>query len=97
MKLHSPEEVRDMFPENRRPGHVYTIAELAKRWSCSDNTTGFKGVSLTKRGTYSANISINGRVKYLGAYPTPEEAHAVYLAKAKELRGQFVPQEGQNR
>jgi len=31
--LFSPEQVRMMFPENRRP---YTVKSLAERWQCSD-------------------------------------------------------------
>lgn len=33
MNLYSPEDVRNMFPENRRP---YTVKALAERWGCSD-------------------------------------------------------------
>lgn len=52
------------------------------------NKTGFKGV-LKKRGRFQARINFKGRSLYFGVYDTPEEAHAVYCAKAKELFGEF--------
>lgn len=56
-----------------------------------DNTSGFKGVSETRSGAFSASISINGKVKYLGAFPTALEASEAYQRKALELRGEYVP------
>lgn len=53
-----------------------------------NNTTGFKGVS-GHLGKFEANISINGKKKYLGRYDTAEEASAVYQAKALEIHGEF--------
>ena len=56
-----------------------------------DNTSGLKGVTQTRSGTFAANISINGKVKYLGAFPTAVEASEAYQKKAQELRGEYVP------
>ena len=53
-----------------------------------DNTTGYKGVSL-QNGKYKTGIRVNGVHQHLGYYTTPEEAHAVYIAKAKELHGEY--------
>lgn len=52
------------------------------------NTSGFKGVTKCK-GKWKAQITFQSRIYYLGLYATPEEAHAAYLAKAKELQGVF--------
>lgn len=38
------------------------------------------GVKITRKGTYAAKRSFNGKPHYLGSYPTPELAHAAYLA-----------------
>lgn len=50
------------------------------------NTSGFLGVTRYKsRGNWVAGIKINGKRINLGYFDTPEEAHAAYLAKKKEL------------
>lgn len=41
-------------------------------------------------GNYQARISCNKKQYHLGSYPTPEEAHLVYLAKRKEFFGDFA-------
>lgn len=55
------------------------------------NTTGYKGVSPTYNGKkWRARIKVNGRQTHLGTFDTPEEAHAVYCEKARELHGEFA-------
>lgn len=52
----------------------------------SSNTSGFLGVTkYKKRNNWVAGIKINGKRINLGYFDSPEEAHAVYLAKKKEL------------
>lgn len=54
------------------------------------NKSGFKGVSLDKNtGKYKAQITVNGKLKYLGLFSTPEEASMVYNSHAKEHHGKF--------
>ena len=48
--------------------------------------SGFKGVS-PYRGRWQATIRIEGRLKWLGAYDTPEEAARVYDEAVLEHRG----------
>jgi hypothetical protein len=59
-----------------------------------DNVLGFKGVSIQpgRNKKYHAEICHNGNIIRLGNFYTPEEAHAVYLAKARELHGEFFTQ-----
>lgn len=45
---------------------------------------------IPKSGRYQARISCNKKQIHLGAFDTPEEAHGVYLAKRKELFGEFA-------
>lgn len=48
-----------------------------------------KGVS-TKRKKFRSQIGFRGKPINLGSFDTPEEAHAAYTAKAKELYGEFA-------
>lgn len=57
----------------------------------SDNTSGFKGVSFSKkRKKYRAYITRDGKQYYLGYFNTKEEAAEAYNEKAKELFGNFA-------
>lgn len=56
----------------------------------SDNSTGFKGVSRTASGRFSANIMIEGRSCYLGTFDTAAEAGAVYGAASNDAYGEFA-------
>jgi hypothetical protein len=63
-------------------------ANMGKR---SDNTSGFKGVCwypTTKK--WRAGIGCQGKVKTIGYFKTPEEAHAAYCEEAKRLFGEFA-------
>ena len=55
------------------------------------NASGFKGVHFDKRtGRWVAQIGIGGRREWLGYHDTPIQAHAAYVARAKELHGEFI-------
>lgn len=55
------------------------------------NTTGFKGVRFHKAaGRYVATIKVNKVAQHLGCFDTPEEAHAAYVAAAKNHFGEFA-------
>jgi len=55
------------------------------------NTSGFKGVSFDRRrGDWMAQITKEGRRYFIGRFATAEEAHAAYVAKARELFGEFA-------
>jgi hypothetical protein len=56
------------------------------------NTSGFKGVTRVTSGSqylWRAQIGINGKMKVLGWFSTPEEASACYQVAAKEAFGDF--------
>lgn len=48
-----------------------------------------KGIT-ANRNKWAAQIRINGKNTYLGSFDTPEQAHAVYAARARELHGEFA-------
>lgn len=83
--------------DDNRPANLRKVTHAQNQWNAKtrkDNTSGLKGVTeyRGKRGvSYSANISINGKVKYLGAFPTALEASEAYQKKALELRSEYVP------
>lgn len=57
----------------------------------SNSKSGLKGATQDKRtGKWVAYIGHEGRVKNLGAYDTPEEAHAAYCGAARVLHGEFA-------
>lgn len=60
------------------------------RSKMKNNTTGFKGVSLTPSGKFRVQIMRHG-VNYRPApFDTLEEAHAAYCKAAEELHGEFA-------
>ena len=57
----------------------------------SDNTSGFKGVTWHRAARrWMAQITCGGRAIYLGLFDSPAAAHAAYIAKARELFGEFA-------
>jgi hypothetical protein len=55
------------------------------------NTSGYKGVSIRRgSGKWRATIGRNGQIIHLGTFPTPQAAHAAYLAAARKLFGEFA-------
>lgn len=55
------------------------------------NRSGIKGVSYCKQtGRWRATVSIDGRMKQLGRFHSPEEAAAAYAAAATRLQGEFA-------
>lgn len=48
------------------------------------NKTGFLGVS-PHQGKFQAQIKVDGKVRTIGRFPTPEAAHAAYLEAKRQL------------
>lgn len=61
----------------------------ANRGRPKNNTTGFKGV-YRRRGKFAAGIKCGDKTVKIGVFATPEEAHAAYCEKARELHGEFA-------
>ncbi|MDR7875759.1 HNH endonuclease [Yersinia mollaretii] len=52
--------------------------------------TGFRGVDyMERKGKWRARIKINGKVKQIGTFNSPEDAGQAYASYAKNLRGEF--------
>lgn len=55
----------------------------------SNNKSGFKGVSRDNSTKWRAVIMVAGKYMYLGAFDTPEQAHAAYREAAEMYGGGF--------
>lgn len=56
-----------------------------------DNTSGYVGVAfIPEKGKWRARLSVDGRHKYLGYFPDPEQASAAYRKAISAIRGEFA-------
>lgn len=66
---------------------------MANKKMHKNNSSGVKGVYwCIQRKKWRASVRINGRNKHAGFFDDKEAAGAAYLAKAKELFGDFATQ-----
>lgn len=54
-----------------------------------DSLSGLKGVSL-RNGKWISKIKFKKKVRRLGVFNTPEEAHAAYVNAAREICGKYA-------
>ena len=78
--------------DNRRENlractHAQNLANAPKRIG---NTSGFKGVHRHHHDKWTAKISANGCVRYLGVFADKHEAARAYDVAAAELHGEFA-------
>jgi hypothetical protein len=79
---------------NNRRSNLRLATSSENKWNrgrLSTNTSGYKGVSWhngAKR--WQASIRVAYRLIYLGAFQTPEDAHAAYCEAAARLHGDFA-------
>lgn len=80
----------DGDPENNAISNLrigsFGINQQNIRLPQRNNSSGFLGVhKRTDSNTYRACVSVNGKLHYFGGFKTPEEAHAAYLEKKRQL------------
>ena len=82
---------RDGLDNRRANLRIATRAQNgANRLIRTANKTGFRGVVyLDRYKVFRAQISVSGVPSYIGSFKTAEEAHAAYLARDRELFGEF--------
>lgn len=85
--------------KNENQKNIYTqlhlidgtcVEMLEKRKYRSDNTSGFRGVSLQKNGRFRASIGFKGRRFYLGIYDSMQEAVEARMEAEEKIHGGFV-------
>ena len=79
--------------DNRRSNlRICTHAENMRNSKLNvKNTSGFKGVTWHKQiGKWMAQISLNGKRKYLGVFYDPIDAHEAYKIAALKMHGEFA-------
>lgn len=63
-----------------------SVNQQNKRKPRADNKSGLMGVGWHRRGKkWRAQITVQGKVIYLGLFSDPEEAHAAYLDAKRKL------------
>lgn len=79
---------------NDRPGNLREATVTQNAWNHRPHKRRIElpmGVRIIAwSGRYQARINCNKKQIHLGAYDTPEEAHAVYLEKRRELFKEFA-------
>lgn len=92
-----PEQQIDHINMDRSDNRTYNLrlatyaANNQNRKAQSNNTSGFKGVTLHKAsGKYQAKIRANKKTRSLGYFRTALEASQAYQAAAKEHHGEFA-------
>ena len=84
---------RDLDPANNRWHNLREATRsqnLCNTNKRSNNTSGYKGVSWSKRSRkWKATITHQNKQHRLGYFSTPEEAHAAYRAAAEKHHGEF--------
>ena len=78
---------------NNQKANLRICNQYQNQWNrgiCSNNTSGYKGVSKWKgRDTWRATIRLNGKVVHLGTFKTAEEAHDAYRKAALACHGEY--------
>ena len=85
---------KDGNPHNNRISNLRLATQqqnACNRAKPENNTSGYKGVSLSPNGKrWVASITAKGVTHHLGTFDTTVDAHAAYWKAAKELHGEFA-------
>ena len=84
---------RDVDPTNNRGENLRSCTRSQNNTNQrkqSNNKSGFKGVFRLKGRRYMARIMSEGKMHYLGLFPTAELASAAYTQAAERLHGEFA-------
>lgn len=73
--------------DDNRIVNLREVNRLQNNANCVPRKNKTKGITSTRSNRWQAQIKCGYRNIYLGTFDTPEQAHAAYCAKARELFG----------
>jgi hypothetical protein len=74
--------------DNRRRNLRISTRGRNKHNSCPSSSTGFKGVYVTRYGTFMSQARVNGESHYFGTFDTAEQAALAYDSGVREFYGE---------
>ena len=87
-----PEGQIDHINGNRTDNRICNLRDVPQgvnmqnqRKAMRHSKSGLLGVTTTRKGTFVSAIKKNDKCTYLGTFPTPELAHAAYIAAKRKL------------
>lgn len=93
-----PSDMLDHINGDKSDNRFCNLREATRSQNCGNhhrlrptNTSGFRGVSPRKEnGKWRATIRLEGKIKSLGTFDSPEVAKAAYDKAFKEKHGEFA-------
>ncbi len=86
----------DHIDGNRLNNRIFNLRDVSQAMNIQNerkprknNKSGFLGVKAS-RGLWKAEISINGKTKFIGRFKTPEEAHFAYIEEKRRVHPGFM-------
>ena len=86
-----PDHINGDKLDNRR-SNLRTVTKAQNAWNAKisrRNTSGYKGVKQHSKGGWQADIMCNGEKKYLGLFPSKDDAIAARSAAERRLFGEY--------
>lgn len=80
----------NMWGNLREANQSQNGANKASRRDSELRIKGIHKVSYVCGERFIATIQVKGKSAYLGTFLTPEEAHAAYMAAAREAHGEYA-------
>lgn len=97
-----PPVVLDHINRNKDDNRISNLREATTSHNAancglrSHNSSGFRGVHFCKQTKrWRADITIMGKVKNLGRYRTPTDAHLAWFFAASRVHGEFIGAAGE--
>lgn len=93
-----PKEDIDHINNDRSDNRIVNLRECTRSQNIQNSklykksSSGFKGVSKSKRNKkpWFSQIQVEGKLKYLGSYISPDLAHKAYCDAADKYFGEFA-------